>query len=43
MEVVHDPIFLGVKSDPATKEDLLVAQDLLDTLIANKVDEKVFD
>lgn len=35
-EVVHDPIFLGVPSEPATKEDLSVAQDLLDTLIANK-------
>ncbi len=35
-EVVHDPIFLGLKSEPATAEDLQVAQDLLDTLIANK-------
>ncbi len=35
-EVVHDPIFLGVPSEPATREDLAVAQDLLDTLIANK-------
>ena len=35
-EVLHDPILLGVKSDPSTKEDLQVAQDLLDTLIANK-------
>lgn len=35
-EVMHDPIFLGVKSEAATKEDLQVAQDLLDTLIANK-------
>ena len=35
-EVVHDPILLGAKSVPATKEDLQVAQDLLDTLIANK-------
>ena len=35
-EVVHDPILLGLKSEPATKEDLQVAQDLLDTLIANK-------
>jgi len=37
-EVVHDPIFLGGKSEPATKDDLPVAQDLLDTLIANKAD-----
>lgn len=35
-EVMHDPILLGLKSEPATKEDLLVARDLLDTLIANK-------
>ena len=35
-EVIHDPILLGVKSDPATKEDMQVAQDLLDTLAANK-------
>ena len=35
-EVVQDPIFLGGKSEPATKDDLPVAQDLLDTLIANK-------
>ena len=35
-EVVHDPILLAGKSDAATIEDLQVAQDLLDTLIANK-------
>ena len=35
-QLIHDPIFLGVKSEPATKEDLQVAQDLLDTLVANK-------
>ena len=35
-EVVHDPIFLGGKSEPATGEDLQVARDLLDTLAANK-------
>ena len=35
-EVVHDPIMLGGSSQPATKEDLQVARDLLDTLIANK-------
>ncbi len=35
-EIIHDPIFLGVKSEIATKKDLQVAQDLLDTLIANK-------
>ena len=35
-EVVHDPILLGMKSAPATKEDVQIAQDLLDTLTANK-------
>ena len=35
-ELMHDPIFLAGKSEIATKEDLQVAQDLLDTLIANK-------
>lgn len=35
-ELMHDPIFLARKSEVATKEDLQVAQDLLDTLIANK-------
>jgi peptide deformylase len=34
--LMHDPIFLAGKSEAATKEDLQVAQDLLDTLIANK-------
>lgn len=35
-EVVHDPILLAGKSAPATIEDLQVAQDLLDTLVANQ-------
>ena len=35
-EVIHDPIILAVKSEAATREDLQVAEDLLDTLIANK-------
>ena len=35
-EVIHDPLFLSGKSEKATKEDLIVAQDLLDTLIANR-------
>ena len=34
-EVIHDPLFFSGKSEKATKEDLPVAQDLLDTLIAN--------
>ena len=33
---MHDPIFLSKKSAPATKEDISVAQDLLDTLQAHK-------
>ena len=35
-ELMHDPIFLAGKSEVATKEDLPVAQDLLDTLTAHK-------
>ena len=35
-ELMHDPIFLAGKSEVATKEDLQVAQDLLDTLIAHR-------
>ena len=35
-EVIHDPIFLALKSDEATVEDMQTAQDLLDTLAANK-------
>ena len=33
--IMRDPIFLARKSETATKEDLAVAQDLLDTLRAN--------
>ena len=35
-ELMHDPIFLAGKSEAATKEDLQVAQDLLDTLMAHR-------
>lgn len=35
-ELVHDPLFLGIKSNPAVKEDILVGRDLLDTLMAHK-------
>ena len=35
-ELVHDPMFLGIKSKPATKEDSLIARDLLDTLNAHR-------
>ena len=33
---MHDPIFLSLKSETATKEDLQTAEDLLDTLTAHK-------
>lgn len=35
-ELIHDPIWLAQKSQPATKDDLQTAQDLLDTLTAHK-------
>ena len=35
-ELVHDPLFLGIKSKAATKEDILVGRDLLDTLMAHR-------
>ena len=35
-ELIHDPIFLARKSEPATKEDLQTAADLLDTLAAHR-------
>ena len=35
-ELIHDPMFLARKSVPATKEDLPIAQDLLDTLNFHK-------
>jgi len=34
--IVKDVFFLGQKSDPATKLDLSVGQDLMDTLLANQ-------
>ena len=34
--IMKDPLFLGVKSQPATAEDVQVAQDLLDTLAAHR-------
>ena len=34
--LVHDPIFLGGRSEKATKEDLQTANDLLDTLVFHK-------
>ena len=35
-DIVHDPIFLAGKSEPATKEDIPVAHDLLETLMAHR-------
>lgn len=35
-ELVHDPLFLGIKSKAATKQDAAVAQDLLETLTAHR-------
>ena len=35
-EIVHDPILLARKSVPATEDDLDVARDLLETLVAHK-------
>ena len=35
-ELIHDPILLARKSVPATKEDIQIAQDLLDTLLAHR-------
>ena len=35
-ELMHDPLFLGRKSRAATKEDLSIGQDLMETLVAHK-------
>lgn len=35
-ELVHDPIFLAKKSEPADLGDLQIARDLLDTISAHK-------
>ena len=37
-QIVHDPIFLAQKSDPATEADKDVIKDLVDTLVANESD-----
>ena len=34
--LIHDPLFLAMKSERATTEDLPVAQDLMDTLVAHQ-------
>lgn len=36
LELIHDLIFLAGKSEIATKEDLQIAQDLLNTLVVHK-------
>ena len=35
-QIVRDVFFLSQKSEPATKEDLQVGRDLMDTLRANR-------
>lgn len=35
-ELIHDPIFLECKAELATKEDLYIAEELLQTLIAHQ-------
>lgn len=35
-ELIHDPLFLGIRSRTATKDDRAVAEDLLDTLRAHR-------
>ena len=35
-EIVHDPMFLSLKSEPASSDDVQTATDLLDTLTANR-------
>ncbi len=34
--LIHDPMFLGMKSRPATAADSAIARDLLDTLLAHR-------
>lgn len=35
-ELVHDPMFLAIESEVATKDDLHIATDLLETLVAHR-------
>ena len=35
-ELMHDPLFLARKARPATREDLEIGRDLLDTLLAHR-------
>lgn len=34
--IVHDVLFLGKKAEPATKDDMPIARDLMDTLAAHR-------
>lgn len=34
--IIHDPLFLAQKSEPATTEDLQIVTDLMETLQANR-------
>jgi len=35
-ELIHDPVFLALKAKPATKDDLQIGADLLETLMAHR-------
>ena len=35
-ELMHDPMFLAMRSVEATKDDLQIAEDLMETLLAHK-------
>ncbi|MBE6866425.1 MAG: peptide deformylase [Oscillospiraceae bacterium] len=35
-ELIHDPVFLAIKAEAATKEDVETGRDLLETLIAHR-------
>ena len=35
-ELIHDPVFLALRSETATKDDIRIAEDLLDTLRAHR-------
>lgn len=41
-QIMRDPMFLGMKSEEATKADMNVAEDLRDTLAANRDQFSVF-
>ena len=35
-ELIHDPVFLALKAEPAAKDDLQIGADLLETLMAHR-------